>query len=460
MALALRKQPGFFASVFSGWGSKTRPGVRSLQDPAVERQRNLYGGSLVRPGTTPILLYLTDVDDASAALDGGDYGPAAAIVRGVRRDPFVAGVLSTRSCGLVRLPRRWHGDTEVLSLLAPGIVDGVESSDPRSLLDYIAPAGELAQMSEDLFLLGACIGELKPDTNGLPILTRLPPDGLRYDIAYNTWSYNSTAGLLAVPPSDPTGPRRFVFATASRSEPWTRGIWAGVASSAINKLHASAYRSSYLGRHSTPIRVATTPSSATEQQEEQWFEAAGGWDNSVVQGKPGYEIKLVEASGRGAELYADALKDANTEIVIAVAGTSGVLDGGSAFSSVSLFRSIRNDLIQGDALALESLLNYQILPAVIQAIFGADTGYTASVEYVSTPPSEMSVIADAQIKAASLIGQLRASLEGTKQAADIPALLSRYDIPVAGDAEAVVVHPPADVQPTVPEAPAPEEELN
>src|SRR5690606_30637669 len=93
---------------------------------------------------------------AERAADAGDLGPAARLMRSARKDGILAGVLSTRTDGLVRLPKNFSG--------APDIVRELVSSSGsvRSTFDEMFPPAELALLAADGILLGVGVGELRP----------------------------------------------------------------------------------------------------------------------------------------------------------------------------------------------------------------------------------------------------------------------------------------------------------
>src|SRR4249920_654953 len=105
---------GRYASVLLGRSAYARPpsvGTENqLDSPTVICAREALGGQLAPPGHTPTRLYLADIESATNAADLGQIGPAAQLMIAAKQDGVFAGVLSTRTDGLVRLPRRFRGD--------------------------------------------------------------------------------------------------------------------------------------------------------------------------------------------------------------------------------------------------------------------------------------------------------------------------------------------------------------
>src|SRR5262245_55224043 len=75
--------------------------------PRDEDARDSLAGQIAPPPVSQTRWYLSDLEDAIQAADVGDLSIAARLCRSLRRDGVLAGVLSTRTDGLVRLPIRW-----------------------------------------------------------------------------------------------------------------------------------------------------------------------------------------------------------------------------------------------------------------------------------------------------------------------------------------------------------------
>src|SRR5262245_50656455 len=85
-------------------------GALELTSPEVERTRRAFGGQINPLPVTQTRWYLEDVETAEVKADFGDLSMAARLMRAARKDAAFSGVLSTRTLGLVRLPKRFRGD--------------------------------------------------------------------------------------------------------------------------------------------------------------------------------------------------------------------------------------------------------------------------------------------------------------------------------------------------------------
>lgn len=421
-------------------GQSERTGARPLNDPSVVRIRELLGGGLYRSRVTSTILYLDDLDAAIQSADLGQLTAACQLLQSVDQNPVIQGLMATRTSGLARLPVKWAGDPEVISILKQGIVANATTGDnPNSLYDYLVPPEERSRFSEDAIRLGVAVGELQPSTSGLPLFRQLDPAGLQYRLDTNTWVYNSVAGPVVIEPGVwPKDDREsaFVLYTAGRTTPWRRGLWKALLQCYIVALHALNYRSAWESKLANPARVGTTPLGADEEIDQRLFEQLAGWGVNTTFGlKPGQDIKLIESNGRGYECFSNTIKEQIEQIIYLISGNTVVADGGSGFQNASLFRAIRGDLIQADANALAHVENYQILPLIVEAL-----GYPDSVvtrEYVTTPPADLNTSASALTQVAAAISNLTTAFEeaGGTQRLDVAAICNQFAIPVLGDSD-------------------------
>jgi hypothetical protein len=420
-------------------GQAQRTGARPLNDPQVKRTREIMGGGLYRSRMTSTAIYLDDLDQAVQAADLGQLTLACQLLQSCDQHPVAQGLMATRTSGLVRLPVKWAGNPAAISLLKQGVIAGSDTGEnPNSLYDYLVPPGERSRFSEDAIKLGYAIGELQPSTSGLPLFRQLDPAGLQYRVDTNTWIYNSVAGPVVVEPGVwPTDrDSAFVLYTAGRTTPWRRGIWKSLLQCYIVTLHALSYRSSWESKLANPARVGTSPVGADEDQDAALFEQIAAWGlNTTMLLKPGQDLKLVESNGRGHDCFSKTIAEQTEQIIYLISGNTVVADGGSGFQNASLFRAIRNDLIQADANVLASVENFQIIPLILEALGFTDTAVTR--EYVTASPAEVASEAQAFSQVAAAITALSEAFvaSGSEQRLDVGAICNQFAIPVLGDSD-------------------------
>ena len=156
-----------FVDALLGRSAYARPpaagATNTLDAPEVIQARESLGGQLGPPGRTPTRLYLADIESATHAADLGQIGPAAQLMVAAKQDGVYSGVLSTRTDGLVRLPKRFRGDAEICSELQPGsTADATGNTESRSIFDEMCPPKELALLAADGLMLGVGVAELVP----------------------------------------------------------------------------------------------------------------------------------------------------------------------------------------------------------------------------------------------------------------------------------------------------------
>lgn len=399
-------------------------GARDLDDPEVVRIRAQHGGQLSHKTHTRTRWYLKDLETAEYLADAGDLTMAAQLMKAAKKDGTYKGLLSTRTSGLVRLPKQFRGTPEIVEQL------DLDAFETRSVFDQMFPATELALLVADGIELGVGVAELKKVKGRKhPILIRLDPEFLRYYPETNEWVYNSVAGVLKVTPGDG---RWVLHMSGGRVAPWQDGLWKAIGRAYIRKDHAALKKDNWEGKLANPARVAVSPNGASEKQREGWFQAVGAWGINTVFGmSPGYDVKLVESNGNGHESFASTIQEQNAEIMIAVAGQTVTTDGGAGFANADIHKSIRADLIEADSGALEITINTQGIPTYIVEEFGEealDPG--AVVKWDVKPPKDRMAEATSLEKTASAVKSLTESFTAHGVKIDAIALAVRYGVPI------------------------------
>lgn len=422
-----------YAAALLGFSAYQAPepavGNNTLDSPIVERFRRAMGGQLTSPPITQTRWYLSDLESAEYQADQGMLAKPASLMRSARKDGVLSGVLSTRTGGIVRLPKRFRGNPEVVAALELGH----ECS--RSVFDEMFPAAELALLAADGELLGVGVGELTPVAGrDFPCLVRLDPACLQYVWSENRWYFLSFAGRIPITPGDG---RWILHTPGGRQAPWQNGLWRAVGRAYIRKEHASLHKDNYEGKLANPARVAVSPQGATEQQQQGFFQSVMAWGVNTVFGMtPGYDVKLLESNGRGFECFNSTIEAQNQEMIIAVAGQTVTTDGGAGFQNSDIHKSIRADLIKSTADGLAYTINTQGIPAFVLGRFGVDAlADSAQVEWDVTPPKDRSAEAMSLVTIAQAITQLGVALQPYGRVLDVSAIASRFGIPIAGDGD-------------------------
>jgi phage gp29-like protein len=405
--------------------TRTRASMTTLED-IEQRREDIGGGLLPPPSYTPTRWYLADLEAAERLADQGDLRRAAQLMLAARKDGHLAGVLSTRTGGLVRLPRVFRGDADAIARLERG------HDSTRAEFDEMCPPSELALLAADGILLGVGVGELIPVRNrAYPVLVRYDPQFLRYVWQENTWYYQSYHGVIRIVPGD----GRWVLHTpGGRVAPWQAGLWRAIGQAWIRKQHAGLYRDHWEAKLAHPARVATAPQGASEPQKQSHFRQVMAWGVNTVFGMtPGYEVKLLESNGRGWESFTKTIEECNTEFNIAIAGQVVTIDGGAGFSNAeTVHKAIASDLIKETGDGISHTLNTQILPQYVACVYGTDQVLKRRVtqEYDVTPPKDRNQEASAMVQVSAAIKQLSEALAPSDLMPNVRQLVDRFGIPV------------------------------
>ena len=404
-----------------------------LDSEFVERVRERHGGQLGPRTVTRPRWYLSDVETAQVKADLGDFKLAAQLMKAARGDGTYAGVLSTRTGGLVRLPKMFYGKPEIVDRLQP------TKEKPRSEFDEMHPPTELEKLASDGIELGIGVAELVyVEGRRHPILVRQNPEHLEYKWEENRWYFRSVAGPIPITPGDG---QWVLHLPGGQMEPWQFGLWQAIAKAYIRKTHAQLRKDNWEGKLANPARVAVAPHGATEEQAQSWFNSVMAWGVNTVFGlKPGYDIKLVESNGTGHESFQESINDQNREFQITVAGQTVTTDGGAGFQNSDIHKSIRADLIKKTGDSLAHTINTQTLPYWVAEEFGVDAVEDGGVAmgWNVEPPKDRNSEASAEEKAAQAITQLTAALAEHGLALDAAQVATRYGIPLVTDGRPVV----------------------
>lgn len=401
----------------------------SLDDPQVESVREAQGGQIQPIPFSQTRWYHRDLEAAELAADVGDLAGAGRLMRAARKDGVLAGVLSTRTGGLVRLPKRFRGDADVKTALELGHEDGA------SIFDEMFPPSELALLAGDGELIGVGVGELVPvEGRDYPVFVRLDPEFLEYRWHEGRWYYRSTAGPLPITPGDG---RWILHTPGGRLAPWQHGLWRCIGRAFIRKEHANLQKDNWEAKLANPARVAVAPQGASETQKQGWFRRVMAWGVNTVFGlTPGYDVKLLESNGRGYESFTKTIADQNQEMIIAVAGQTVTTDGGAGFQNSDIHKSIRADLIKATADGLAYTINTQGIPVFVFIRFGLEaiTARRCVVEWDVTPPQDRNAEATALVQVGNAIDRLTKALAEHNQELDAPTLCERFGVPLKNNA--------------------------
>ncbi len=454
MAMRSKAVAGLLAGILgvSVLQGEPRASTTRLDSPQVEEMRENLGGQLQPQTFSQTRWYHQDLEAAIKAADRGIMAPMARLWRACQGDGIFAGVLSTRTEGLVRLPIKFRGPPEMVDALKYGAGDEGPRG-PRSVFFEMCPPGELAAFARDIIGCQLAVAELEEvEGRDFPRFVRRDPEALVYIWSEDRWYFRSVVGLLPITPGD----GQWVLYTGGRVTPWQLGIWRALGRAFIDKEHARNYASNWQGKLANPARVAQAPEGATDELFDSWFKKVAAWGvNTVLAVKPGYEVKIVESNGRGWESFEKGIGRAEREGVVAIAGQVVTTDGGTGFANADIHKSIRADLIKATADALAYAINTQVLPLFVVIRWGVEAlDQCPTIEWDVEPAKDATAAATTMTQAAAAITALRAALAEFGVLLDVAELCQRFGIPILGDRD-------GDGAPDeAVEAPEPDEEID
>lgn len=400
-----------------------------LDSAQVEKLRKLFGGNIAQPAISRSRWYLADIETAEHLADNGRMALVGQLMSWARRDGVLAGVLSTRTDGLVRLPKHFRGDADVVAALEVGH-DTASGDSVRSIFDEMCPPSELALLAGDGETCGVGVAELVPvEGRDFPVLVRLDPQFLEYQWVENRWYYRSTVGRLPITPGDG---RWVLHIPGGRVAPWQSAKWRCLAQAIIRKTLAQWNKDAWENKLAHPARVAVSPQGGSEPQSQAWFRAVMAWGVNTVFGvRPGYDVKLIESNGRGFDSFNRTIEQANREVIVSIAGQEVTVDGGSGFINSDLFKTIRSDLIQSTADQLAYTLNTQVIPVFVAMRWGVEHVLSKAcvMNWDVTPPKDRNSEASSLGTAAQAITQLTEALKPHGMQLDVAQLCLRFSIP-------------------------------
>jgi phage gp29-like protein len=287
-------------------------------------------------------------------------------------------------------------------------------------------------------MLGVCVGTLE-DVPGLkyPTLRRVDPQWLRYRWASGAgstnWWYTTAVGApINVRPGD----GRWVLAeNGIAASPWERGLFFPASQLYIQKFSCILESMNYENGLANPTILATSPQGATDLDRGDWSQA---WSeigpNRVISAPPGYDAKGLEIGKSGWESFQQSIKRCNEEMLVLCLGNTVSTLGNSGFSSASIYRDVKDVLVQDGARILEDIINKQILPQWVGRVYGWDKiEQSPCIEIDTHAPRDPTALAQAWTQAASALPQIETWLKSHEEELglelDIQEVLVRYGIP-------------------------------
>lgn len=437
---------GFVANLiqfFRGPAPETDPGMVALVDAysrLEQTERHTMIGRLADSayGIQRRPIYITTRwqpshrDQILAECESGSMLRLGYLLDAMKSDGTIAGLMDTRTGGMLRRPHVFTGDPFLCDLLrgrpATYSDDGVVI-DPGvpGVFQQMVPVAELAAIVWDAIQAGIGIGEMVQGPDGLPVLRHLDIHWLRYDYGEDRWIYQAPGGTYVVRPGD----GRWVLLTIkSARRPWMHGAWFPLCWPFISKAGTALDRLRWQGQLADSLKVIQASKSSTEPQRnklmrfitEKWHRAPG------LVTRDDEKAYLVESNGIGFKVYCDAEDRADRDIQFTLSGQVVTGDGNKGFSSGDIFDAIKNDLIEGTAGPEGDCVTRDIIAPWARRFWGCVDGPRAALDVRS--PAQRKAESEAISAAIDTVTKADAMAAPRGQRVDLAAFLAEQKIAI------------------------------
>lgn len=311
---------------------------------------------LIEQPTRPRSEYtLTVRREAIEAADQGNLRLAADLTRAaMTENGYARGILSDLTHGLWGLPRTFIGNAEMIAdlndtservgqfrimfpspdtirLMSWGITLGVGLGQMRRRYD--APGNDyvLAPEEADGVAAGGPAPRKRPvGAHDTRVLRTWDPKYLRCQWWDETWWLMTADGEIRITPNDGEW---LLYLPYGENKPWEYGAWKALTLAFILQRDALFDRA----RHSeklAPVRVGTVPQGTTERQRQKFLTLIRQMQRmAMFVLPPGLDYKIVESTGRIADIYKQIIDWANedfammTGAIITATGSAGFSKG-------------------------------------------------------------------------------------------------------------------------------------
>lgn len=374
-------------------GERTATRLREADPGGDLRRTQLRLGRTARRRIAPLPIdrvrwLRADIEAAQHQANGGTLARAAQIAEWCKEDLVVGSLFSTR-CSVPRLPREWRGDDEArIWLQGEGRRIGV--------FDKIFPPGELEELAIDHLDLGVGVGIFVQAENAeLPELVRLDNQFLRYLPGEDRWQYQGWSHTYDVEPGNGVW---FLHANG-KTDPWRRGIWAGLGYDQVSEDGAGLHRDAFIWKFGNPLVLAKYPTGSSEGQKGIFVRAVLNWALGTVGVSPGYDVDLLQPKAEGREVFNDAEARVERRAMMRIAGQIVTSLGGPGFANAEIFAQIASFLVARTGQDLCTTVNAQGIEPVLawagRAGLLPANDMALQLSYDTTPPQARKAEAEA-----------------------------------------------------------------
>jgi phage gp29-like protein len=347
------------------------------------------------------------VDNIVSEAEQGYFYNAALLVDQILRDDRIYGTLMTRVLGLLGKPLEFEPAKDTAR--GRNVAEEIEEDWP-TLFGHAAVVDLLTWG----IMLGVGLGQIIEDKKHGWYLEVWHPWALEWDPherCYLVQGKGQTRVRLSSDGDggyiDDAGRRWVIYTPYGFGNAGRRGLLRNLARLYLERQWAHRDRARYSEVHGQPMRVGIAPANATTAQVESFSDAlspVGGEPVVIVrQGEEGnkWDAKLVEATGKSHELFAQEIAQLDKAIATLVLGQSQSTDGQAGLgSNAEAGEPIRIDIMRADADTLSDALRAQLLVPYCDFTYG-DSLMTPWPCWQVEPPEDQAYLATVHMNQAT-----------------------------------------------------------
>lgn len=371
------------------------------------------------------------IEQALSAADSGSYRRLADLCETMFPDDRVRGVLSTRTDGLMGLPVDFvRGTDDARNVL------GMQEDGAKGEWWAMHDESEAAKLLRWGLFLGVGLAQRieQPRLVGNPHRYKLrtwSPRWLTYyyqPVNGSHWHVlTQDRGLVPIVAGDGEW---ILFMPYGERRPHAEALWRAIYFPWLLKRFSLEDRANYSEVLGSPIRSATTGPGATEKQRNKLVSQLRTLGkNAAIVLPDGWEMKLIEATGRSYEIYESSVKWADEAITIAIAGQLVTTEGTTGFGDGNVHENIKADFIRFDGERLSTCLYEQSLKPWALYNYGTESA-APSPEWETKRPTDQKDEADGLSKLGDAITKLDTALAPHGYKVDVAKLVETFDIPI------------------------------
>jgi phage gp29-like protein len=361
------------------------------------------------------------IKEAFTSAEGGNLLQLADFVETMLTDDRIDGVLSTRTHGLLGLPRTLKGGLEVSRVLL------------EKHWATMHDEAELVRLMQWGIMLGIGLAQRipLPRVIGQPQRYRLETWSPRWLFSNEAssdggWQVITREGTRAVLP----GSQFILFLPYGVKRPWAAGKWRSCAFPWALKHFALEDRANHSEVFGSPAKVGKAPQGATERQRKSFrSQLANLGRNGVLMLPEGWDYSVESATGNQFEIYSDSIAWADQALTIVLAGQIVTTEGTQGFSSGNVQDNIKGDFIRFDARRLEHLLYEQSILPWHRVNFGYDTEPPTPYWNTEKPVNQSQQAVTFEILGRA-VRDLDIALRDSDVRVDTRVLAEKYQIPL------------------------------